>query len=358
MINAIGVYSDSGSYLVTSNEVRKDYLLDRWVVIATERGRRPTDFAKQERSQAKTAVCPMCPGNEHMTPPALLVYLKSGNGIRKTMDEGDTRCKNWLIRVIPNLYPAFSPPKDKISSKEIMKNANLAMAVGHHEVLVESPNHDDGPANAPLAQVVQVINGYIDRLRDLSARPYVRYVSIFRNHGLEAGASLSHAHSQIIAMPFVPQTVKKEMDASRKFWKQEEKCAFCDIIEKERCGPRFVLENSKFTVFAPYASVNPMEFWIFPRKHESSLLEMAQGEAKIFAETLKTCLTRLKTLVNDPPYNFGFHMTFDEETRDSYHWHLEVYPRLAIWAGFEKSTGVYINTMTPETAAESLRNSI
>jgi len=343
---------------VTFNELRKDYLLDRWVVIATERGRRPTDFAKQERSQAKTAVCPMCPGNEQMTPPAILVYLKSGSRITKAKDEDDTRRKNWIIRVIPNLYPAFSPPKDRISVKQTVKTENLAMAAGHHEVLVESPNHDDGPANAPTEQVAQVVNGYIDRLRDLSAKPYVRYVSIFRNHGLEAGASLSHAHSQIIAMPFVPKIVKEEMDASRKIWKREKKCPFCNILEKERRGPRFVLENSQFTVLAPYASVNPMEFWIFPRKHECSLLEMTQGEVKIFAETMKTCLSRLKVLVNDPPYNFGFHLAFDEESRDYYHWHLEVYPRLAIWAGFEKSTGVYINTMTPETAAESMRKCV
>ena len=343
---------------MTFNEVRKDYLIDRWVVIATERGRRPTDFAKQERQQAKTAVCVMCPDNEHMTPPAVLVYLKSGNGVRKTKDEDDFRHKNWLIRVIPNLYPAFSPPKEKISPKQIMKNKNLAAAVGHHEVLVESPNHDEGPADAPIPQVVHVVNGYIDRLRELSAKPYVQYVSIFRNHGLEAGASLSHAHSQIIATPFVPKTVKEEMNASRKFWKQNKKCVFCSIIEKERRGPRFVLENSESIVFAPYASVNPMEFWIFPRKHESSLVEMSQNEVKTFAETLKTCLSRLKTLVNDPPYNYGFHIALDKEACNYYHWHLEVYPRLAIWAGFEKSTGVYINSITPETAAESMRKNV
>jgi UDPglucose--hexose-1-phosphate uridylyltransferase len=358
MINGVRVYFDAGSLGMTFNEVRKDYLLDRWVVIATERGRRPTDFAKQERQQAKTGVCPMCPGNEHMTPPAVLVYLKSGNEIRKTKDKDDFRHKNWLIRVIPNLYPAFSPPKEKISQEQIMKNDNLATAVGHHEVLVESPNHDEGPANAPIPAVVHMVNGYIDRLRDLSAKPYVQYVSIFRNHGLEAGASLSHAHSQIIATPFVPGTVKEEMDASRKFWKENKKCVFCNIIKKERGGPRFMLENSKFIVFAPYASVNPMEFWIFPRKHESSLLEMSQSEVKKFAETLKTCLSRLKMLVSDPPYNYGFHVALDKGGRDHYHWHLEVYPKLSIWAGFEKSTGVYINTMTPETAAESMRKNV
>jgi UDPglucose--hexose-1-phosphate uridylyltransferase len=340
------------------NEVRKDYLLDRWVVIATERGRRPTDFAKQERQQAKTGVCPMCPGNEHMTPPAVMLYLKSGKGIQKAKDKDDFSHKNWLIRVIPNLYPAFSTPKQKISRKLIMKNDSLAMAVGHHEVLVESPIHDEDPANARIPQLIHVINAYIDRFRELSKKPYVQYVSIFRNHGLEAGASLSHAHSQIITTPFIPITVKEEMAASQKFWEQSKRCVFCHIIKKERRGPRFILENPKFTVFAPYASVNPMEFWIFPRKHQTSLLDMSQADVKTFAETLKTCLNGLKTLVNDPPYNYGFHLAINKDAGDYYHWHLEVYPRLTIWAGFEKGTGVYINTMTPETAAESLRKTL
>jgi UDPglucose--hexose-1-phosphate uridylyltransferase len=234
-------------------------------------------------------------------------------------------------------------------------NQSLKLAMGHHEVLVESPRHKEDPAEASVEQLSLVINGYIDRLRYLSSKPYVQYVSIFRNHGLEAGASLSHAHSQIIATPFIPKIVEEEILASRRFWSKNKRCIFCEIMEKERRGPRFVLENSRFLVFTPYASVNPMEFWMFPKQHETSLLELTQYEVKTFAQTLKTCLLRLKTLVNDPPYNYGFHMALNKTAHDHYHWHLEVYPRLAIWAGFEKSTGVYINTMTPETAAESLR---
>jgi len=359
MLNVVCVKSSVvGSLTMTFNELRKDYLLDRWVVIATERGRRPTDFAKQQREKAKIGICPMCPGNEHMTPPATLVYLKSGKNIRKVKDKNDFRHKNWLIRCIPNLYPAFAPPKEKISRKQIMKRSDLAAAVGHHEVLDESPNHDEHPANAKISQLVHVINAYVDRLREFSAKPYVQYVSIFRNHGIEAGASLSHAHSQIIATPFIPKTVEDELDASKKFWKQNKKCVFCDILKKERKGPRLILENSKFVVFAPYASVYPLEFWILPKKHEATLLGMQKSEVETFAETLKTCLGRLKQLVNDPPYNYGFHLAINKDARRYYHWHLEVYPKLSTWAGFEKSTGMYINTVTPETAAKSLRKTI
>jgi UDPglucose--hexose-1-phosphate uridylyltransferase len=340
------------------NEVRKDYLLNRWVVIATERGRRPTDFTKKEREKAKKGVCPLCPGNEHMTPPAVLVYLKSGKGIRKAKDKDGFRHKNWLIRCVPNRYPAFTPPKRKISRRQIMKSSDLVVAVGHHEVLIESPVHDGHPANAKISQLVHVINAYVDRLRELSSKPYVKYVSIFRNHGLEAGASLSHAHSQIIATPFIPRIVEEELEASRKFWKQNKKCVFCDILEKELDGPRLILENKDYAVFAPWASVHPLEFWIFPKKHETTLLEISRSEVKTFAETLKTCFSGLKKLLNDPPYNFGFHLAINKDAREYYHWHLEVYPKLAIWAGFEKSTGMYINTIAPEVAAESLKKVI
>jgi UDPglucose--hexose-1-phosphate uridylyltransferase len=340
------------------NELRKDYLLDRWVVIATERGRRPTDFAKQKKEQAQVNVCPMCPGNEHMTPPAVLVYLKQNGEIRKAKDENGFRHKNWLIRCVPNLFPAFAPPKDPADQENIMKNESFGCAIGHHEVLAESPNHDDDPADTELPQLLHVINAYIDRLRELSAKPYVRYVSIFRNHGAEAGASLSHAHSQIIATPFVPTIVDKELAASKNFWSQHEKCVFCDIIEKESKSPRLVHENPRFVVFAPYASVHPMEFWIIPKKHEANLLSLSQAEKKAFAETLKASLKGLKDLVNDPPYNYGIHLSINRNAENYYHWHLEVYPRLSIWAGFEKSTGMYINTVTPETAAAELKKAL
>ncbi|MBX5321350.1 MAG: galactose-1-phosphate uridylyltransferase [Candidatus Bathyarchaeota archaeon] len=340
------------------NELRKDYLLDRWVVIATERGRRPTDFAKREKTQAKKGVCPFCPGNEHMTPPAVLAYIESGGKIEKIKDEDDFRHKNWIIRCFSNLFPAFNPPQNTSDRKNFMKSCDLALAVGHHEVLVESPNHDKHPSDASVQQLVHVVNAYLDRLFELSSKPYVKYVSIFRNHGLEAGASLSHAHSQIIATPFVPKIVEEEMKASRKFWQEHGECVFCNIIKRERESPRFIMENMDFVVFAPWASVNPMEFWILPKRHAISPLELSKGEKEGFAKMLKTCFSALKTLLNDPPYNFGFHIALGKTASQHYHWHLEVYPKLAIWAGFEKSTGVYINTVTPETAAESLRKEI
>lgn len=359
MLNALNIRSYVNERLsMAYNELRKDYLLDRWVVIATERGRRPTDFANRERQKARQAVCPMCPGNEDMTPPARLVYVKSGNSFSKTADENCARIKDWLIRSIPNLFPAFSPPQEKINLRQIMKSNTLAMAIGHHEVIVESPNHDEHPADARIPQLTLVVKAYVDRLRELSNKPYVKYVSIFRNHGIEAGASLSHAHSQIIATPFVPIQVAEEQAASQRLWEKTSKCPYCDILSSEADGPRLILENKKYVAFAPYASVNPMEFWIIPKKHAPTLLDLTQNDMQMLAETIHSCLNALKRLTNDPPYNYGFHISLDKKAKDYFHWHLEVYPNLSIWAGFEKSTRMYINTVTPEIAAENMKNAI
>jgi UDPglucose--hexose-1-phosphate uridylyltransferase len=341
------------------NELRKDYLLNRWVVIATSRSRRPTDFAKQRTQGAKTAGCPLCCGNEQMTPPANLLYLKENGGIIKSKDPSTgERAKNWLVRCIPNLYPAFTPPKQHEDTEHILKSQCLADAIGAHDVIVESPNHDEDPADAELPQLELLIQAYIDRLKEHSSKRYVKYVSIFRNYGQEAGASLSHAHSQVIATPLVPPAIQEEYDAAKAYHMEHGKCVFCDILKREAKGPRLVLENEGFVVFAPYASITPMTFWIAPKKHSANLLSMDPTEISLFAKTLKTSLSALKTVVNDPPYNYGFHIAIDKSMDEAFHWHLEVYPKLTIWAGFELNTQTYINTVPPEAAAESLRKTL
>jgi len=292
------------------NDFRKDYLLNRWVVIATHRRRRPTDFAKEEVTRrVDTHSCPFCPGNERKTPPAVLVYLKGEKGVVKEKDTDGLRHKDWLIRCVPNLYSAFSPPEKGESFKS-------GKAVGHHEVLID------------------------------------------RNHGLDAGASLSHAHSQIIAMPTMPAIPGDELRASKKFYEEHGTCVFCGILEKEKSGPRFIWENKSFVAFAPWAAVHPFEFWILPKKHQATLLDIELEAIEDLAGALKTCLGGLKSLLNDPPYNFGFHIAPSAEADKFYHWHLEVYPKLTIWAGFEKSTGMYINVVPPEDAAQNLKDAI
>ena len=342
--------------LMQYNEVRKDYLLDRWVVIAKDRSRRPTDLSKPRPQIAKAANCPMCVGNESMTPPAVMLFQNLNGIIKKVQDPlTGKRSKDWLVRVIPNLYPAFAPPKYPKVTEQIFKGSNFGYAIGDHEVVVESPEHNEEPAEAELSQIELIIKAYIERFKELSNKPYVKYVSVFRNFGLEAGASLSHAHSQIIATPMIPPIVQQEQQAAEAYIEKQGRCVFCDIIEQERRGERLILENDAFVVFAPYASINPMEFWIVPKAHAANIANITAEEVKSFAQTLRTSLKALKTLVNNPPYNYGIHQTINTK---GYHWHLEVYPKLAIWAGFEKSTGIYINTIPPEVAAKELKKVI
>ncbi len=240
--------------------MRKDYLIDRWTVIAAARKKRPIDFKRTPQEGKQAGICALEPGNEHMTPPAVLVYLPNDGGIKKDKDQNGTRHKNWLIRCVPNLFPAFTPPMKNSQSTAEGKAFTEVNANGHHEVLVESPKHDDHLGVASLPQVTHVVNAYIDRLRELSQKPYVKYVSIFRNHGLEAGASLSHAHSQIMATPIVPKIVEEELKASKQFFEKHQSCAFCEILQKEEQSPRLIWADQDFLVLAPWASIHPFEF--------------------------------------------------------------------------------------------------
>lgn len=340
-----------------ANEIRKDYLLDRWVIIAAQRKKRPTDFVKK-REEERGGTCPFCPENEHMTPPATLVYLPTPKGIKKEKDEGGKVHKGWLVRCFPNLYPALSPPAERMEGTKSKSEFTREEAVGHHEVLVESPEHDEHPGVARIPQLIHVINASLDRVKDFSREPHVKFSLIFRNHGREAGASLSHAHMQLAAIPMIPRTIQEELDASEKFQRETGKCAFCDILEKESNGPRFIWQNENFLAFAPWASINPFEFWIFPKKHQLTPLDMTKEQTSDLAKILRVSLGGLKNLLNDPPYNFGFHIAPTQGAFEHYHWHIEVYPKIAVWAGFEKSTGMFINIVSPEDAAENMREII
>lgn len=331
--------------------MRKDYIIDRWVVFASSRKRRPTDFT-QDKKESQPSVCPFCPGNEHLTPPAILLYLQKDGIIVKDRDsDNGTRRRDWLIRCIPNLYPAFQLSQNMKIVNTSNQNFESKEALGHHELIIESPKHDEHPGVARLSQLINVIHAYQDRSKALYSYNYVTYISIFRNHGQDAGASLSHPHSQIIATQITPYIPKEELRKCEEFWNKEGRCVFCNIIKEEQRSQRLIWQNNNFVAFAPWASINPYELWIFPKRHQQTILEMSEGEVADFASILRVCLGSLNTLFKNPSYNFGFHMIRSE----SYHWHVEVYPKLTIWAGFEKSTGMFINVVLPEDAAANLK---
>jgi len=334
------------------NEIRRDYLLNRYAIIASERVRRPTDFSVPSVKEAEET-CPFCAGNESATPPADLVLLQKEGKIIQSRDENHIRLKDWRVRCFPNLYPALSPTILKMAKPDPFTVRRWSY--GYHEVVVESPNHLDHPSQAPTEQIQLSLKAILSLLNRYYQDKKIKYVQVFRNHRKEAGASLSHPHSQIIALPFTPSNIRFELAAARRHFETKEQCIFCKIIEEELDSQRKIYENDHFFMFSPWASILPFEFWVIPKRHEPRLENITPEETTDLATTLKKGLTGLSQLLHDPPYNYGFHTSPSKSRSEFYHWHLEVYPKLSTPAGFELSTGVYINVTPPELAAESLR---
>jgi len=337
-----------------TNELRRDYLLDRWVIFAPRRAKRPIDYAVP-RSKADPKVCVFCPGNENLTPPAKLLYVPQDGKILEAKDRGRNRRSDWLVRCIPNLYPALSGSDNSPLPLEHHNGfSRISLrGIGTHLIVVESPGHDDHPHHAKRRQIELWLRAAIDLVDKLERREYSKSVALFRNHGREAGASIAHAHSQIITTPIVPARIEQEHRALKKFQDEEDSCAFCRIRAMEAKSERKILDVDGFTVFAPWASIFPFEFWIVPKRHSPRISGLPDEEIKDLSVTIQLSFRALARAVADPPYNAIFHQS--PKSRDgAFHWHIEVYPKLSIQAGFELGTGTYINTLKPETAATAL----
>jgi UDPglucose--hexose-1-phosphate uridylyltransferase len=332
-------------------ELRRDPITGEWVIIASERAKRPQDFHSQpdgekEGESDPTAKCPFCPGNERMTPPEVLAFRPPGS-----QRDGP----GWWVRVMPNKYPALAVEGD-------LNKAGFGMydwmnGVGAHEVIVETPDHSKGIAQLDLSQVEDVLWACRARYLDLKKDPRLKYILIFRNYGKVAGASLSHPHSQLIATPMVPGEVQAELLGAKRYEEYRDRCVYCDILRQESTeGTRVVTENEEFIAFEPYASKYPFETWVLPKRHRASFAAISAEEQTAFAETLRDALRRIHVCLSDPPYNYTLHTApCDSDGRHDFHWHLEIFPRLTIAAGFEMGTGIYINVTPPEMAAECLR---
>jgi UDPglucose--hexose-1-phosphate uridylyltransferase len=202
------------------------------------------------------------------------------------------------------------------------------------------------------------VEAAIDRLREFSSLKATKSMALFRNHGREAGASLAHAHSQIVTTPVVPTRIEQEQRAMKKFHDLTGGCALCRIRASESRSDRKIWDTGNFTVFAPWASIYPFEFWVVPKRHTATILESSQDEIKDLAVTIRLSFGALAGVLSDPPYNSIFHLSSSNRAGSDFHWHLEVYPKLSIHAGFELGTGMYINTLKPEAAAEELAKAV
>jgi UDPglucose--hexose-1-phosphate uridylyltransferase len=338
------------------SELRKDLVSGRWVIIATERSKRPDDFRPSvPAAPAAEAVgfCPFCEGNEGKTPPEVFALRAAGTA---------PDSPGWSVRVVPNKFPALNrgtpPPKATEGVFQWMEGR------GVHEVVIENPNHAFELADLPVPHVRDVLRVFQERIRTIESELHYQYVQLFKNKGKEAGASLSHPHSQIVATPIIPKRVKEEIYGSQRLFRKFKECGFCRILrEEEAADKRLVLRNRHFSVVAPYASRFPFEMAVYPLRHMPSFTDVADDELLSLAETMKHVLTRLKDTIGDPPYNMVLHQAPNPslslkgwpDIDKNYHWHLEIFPILTKVAGFEWGTGFYINPVPPETAAQFLR---
>jgi UDPglucose--hexose-1-phosphate uridylyltransferase len=338
------------------SELRHDPIQHRWVIIATDRSKRPTDFLSEASGFVEGAFCPFCPGHEDKTPPEISALRNNGSR---------PDAPGWSVRVIPNKFPALMIEGGL--DRKGMGIYDRMRGVGAHEVIVESPDHNLSLADMPLEQFTDVVTYYRERHADLLRDPRFKYILLFKNHGSTAGASLAHPHTQIIATPVTPRTVAVELDSARAHHNVKERCLFCDVIDQEIDeGRRVVYLDDQYIAFTPYASRFPFEIMLAPRRHRHRLVDIDAAETVGLARALKDVLTRLKRALRDPPYNFMFHTAPNTETTHKrahywqslafdYHWHIEILPRLTKVAGFEWGTGFYINPTAPEEAARFLK---
>jgi UDPglucose--hexose-1-phosphate uridylyltransferase len=329
-------------------ELRRDPVVGRWVIISTERARRPSDFPPP-RWPRKGGPCVFCAGHESRTPDevwALRPGASQPNG------------PGWLVRVVPNKFPALRIEGELERTGEgLFDRMN---GVGAHEVVIEAPEHDAVIEQLPVGHLAEVLRAYRERIRDLAKDPRLEYVMVFKNHGDPAGASLEHTHSQLIATPIVPLMVEEELAGALQHYRIKQRCIWCDIVRQERRDAiRVIREEGGFVALAPFAPRFPFETWILPVGHRSAFEDTPVGDLGPLAELISTILRGMTRYLGDPPYNFMLHSApLRTPALEHFHWHLEIIPKLTRVAGFEWGTGFFINPTTPEEAAEYLRGEV
>jgi len=326
------------------SELRQNLATKEWYVIATERAKRPHNFTKGKKKfqllPERVESCPFCPGNEHMTPPATLVY------------EDDS---SWQVRVVGNKYSAFSPEGTR--ERKVNGIYRSMAGVGIHEVLIERPEHNKIIPMLSDDEIGLVMHAYHSRYQALIKDPRVEMIIIFKNYGEGAGCSLAHPHSQLIAMPLAPTHIRYRIEEARRHYDDIGRCVFCHMIEMEQTeGTRMVQENEHFVAFCPYACGAPYEVWIMPKRHISSFRSTNDEELHALGHILRDIVSRIHYGLSDPDYNYVIRsVPKDEGDASALHWYIKVMPRLAKQAGFELGSGMYVNVTLPEDNARFLR---
>lgn len=315
-------------------ELRKDYIQDRWVIINPERGKRPHEFRQRPRRMVDSKNCFFCPGKEDITSHEV-GRISDGKG-------------GWKMRWFDNKFPVVKLEGDHeiVTEDTYFTHSN---AYGKHEVIVEINNHKKQLWDLDESDIKQVFQIYKQRTKELSQIPGIKYVSIFKNHGSGAGASIAHSHSQVIAYNKVPNSINRLVAAVSTYTH----CPYCDILDIESKGERRVWEDKNFVAFCPYASRFNYEVWVFPKRHVSKIYELTGAEFTSLSRAMKYLLEKLKFMNAE----FNYFLNYSPDN-DALHFHIRINPRFAIWAGFEFGTDSVINSVSPEDAAAFYRGDL
>lgn len=328
-------------------EFRQNLLTNEWVIIASERAKRPEDFQAREKARPAlpefSASCPFCPGNEAQTPPATLTIERNGK---------------WAVRAVPNKFAALQ--NDIAFQPKRVGEFLKATGYGIAEVIVETPRHDLTLATMDDESVEIVVKAYKERYQSAAMGKQICFVNIFQNHGVQAGTSLEHPHSQLIATPIIPPHVRNPIEQAVRYYDTHGQCIYCMMLAEEiRRHERLIMETDHFISYAPYASRTPFEVRIMPKKHQGSFADIGDREISDFAGLLRNTLARIYIGLGNPDYNFIIRSApVGDETAKYFHWYLLIIPKLTTPAGFEIGTGIYINVTYPEQCAEFLRSII
>jgi UDPglucose--hexose-1-phosphate uridylyltransferase len=327
-------------------EIRKDYFTEKLSIILADRGLKPGQAIPQKQEK-----CSYCPGNEEMTPPADLVLVKRGDTLLKQTDaEGDV-VRNWAVRIFPAKNPLVSPtaPPSFGESPHYSEPAN-----GYHYVLVATPKHDQPFPKIDVEQWTNILASLQDKVRWLYAQKGVSYVLVYVNSEKEGAPTNVHPSIQIVTTPRVPPAVETEADTVQNSLNELGVCPMCHVVSTETGGPRQILATDFFIAFAPWVSTHGYEFWIYPKRHTTSLLKLSQKEMMDLALMLRSTLGGAAKALDSMNFVMVFHSSSEKKTTKQIHWHIEVYPRKTSWSGLELGGGIYVNEVSPEAAAQVL----
>ena len=320
--------------------LRKDYVVERSVIVSPKVKKTP-NFKK----------CPYCPGNESKTNPSLLSLVAKDGMLQRLQDSEDYFVKNWSVRVFESSNPAVSTSTENTYTDRPLYSEP---AYGYHYVVVASPKHADTLATIDIEQWSNILVVIQDRLRWLYTQKGVTYVSIFVNHGKEAGSIVDHAHINIVSFSNIPPRIEEESESSHKFLNERGMCPMCQTVSTETGGVRQVLQTEGFIAFCPWAPSHQFEFWICPKKHSTSFSKITQKEINDLSLILRSTLGGLLKNNKNISFNLAFHLSPEKKNSKQIHWHIEVYPLTNYWSGLERGYGVFLNADSPETDAKSL----